>query len=194
MENRTTNMLIKCFAAILAVIPLFSIAALNLLHSPVVGVFKKEAPVLYIYIAVLAIAGGVFFYAAKKKSGTMALSVLFFYFIFIGFFYNAFYMPLMDKNFKSPRLITDQAAGLKEGRDIYTFGFSSAGIIFYIGKPIQTFTNINEIKDKKHDILLIVEDEQSQHMQNELSSLFIPVKKAHYEKEHYTIYVRRDGE
>ncbi len=99
----------------------------------------------------------------------------------------------MDKNFKSPRLITDQLGSLKEGREICMYGFNSAGTIFYLGKPIHIFTNLNEIKDKKNDILLIVEDEQSRRMDKDLNSLFLPVKRMHYEKDHYTIYVRRNG-
>lgn len=193
LENTKTNMLIKCFAVILVIIPMLSLVALNVLSSPVVTVFKQKIFSLYPYIAVLILAGGAIFYTVMKKSYALTLSVLFFYFIFMGFFYNAFYMPVMDKYFKSPRLITDQLGGLKDGRDIYTYGFSSAGIKFYIGKPIRAFTNINELKDKKHDILLIAEDEQSQPIQKDLDSLFLPVKKAGYEKEHYTIYVRRDG-
>ncbi len=193
LDNAKTGLLVKCFAAILILIPLVSVVALNIVQSPVVAVFKAGSASLYVYISVLIIVGCLFFYATMKRSSMPALSALFFYFIFVGFFYNAFYMPVMDKHFKSPRLITDQVGDLKKGRDVYTYGFTSAGIIFYIGKPIAIFSNINEIKDKKNDILLIVEDEQAGHMQRELDAMFLPMRKTHYEKEHYTIYVRRDG-
>ncbi|MCX5812730.1 MAG: glycosyltransferase family 39 protein [Proteobacteria bacterium] len=193
LENPITNILVRSFAFLLLIIPLAAIFVLNLLNSPVVNVFKQESVTLYFYITVLILTGGAFFYAVKKKSHTLTLSVLFFYFVFTGYFYHNLYMPVMDKNFKSPRLITDRIGNLKEGKDIHTYGFSSAGIIFYIGKPIQIFKNLDELKDKKNDILLIVEDEQSQHMDKDLNLLFLPVRKAHYEKEHYTIYVRKDG-
>jgi 4-amino-4-deoxy-L-arabinose transferase-like glycosyltransferase len=193
LENRVTNILVRSFAFLLLILPFAAVFVLNLLNSPVISVFKQESITLYVYIAILILTGGTFFYAVKKKSHILTLSALFFYFIFTGFFYHNFYMPVMDRNFKSPRMITDQIGNLKEGKNIYTYGFSSAGIIFYIGKPIQIFRNINEIKDQKNDILLIVEDEQSQHMQKDLNLFFLPVRKAHYEKEHYTIYVRKDG-
>jgi 4-amino-4-deoxy-L-arabinose transferase-like glycosyltransferase len=193
LANSKTNVLIRCFALILVGLPILSLVALRVVPSPVVAAFRQESVTLYGYIAVLVLAGGALFYSVTKKSTFPALAGLFFYFIFVGFFYNALYMPVMDRNFKSPRLITDQLGSLKEGREIYTYGFNSAGIIYYIGKPIHVFTNLNEIKDKKSDILLIVEDEQSHHMERDLNSLFLPVKKAHYEKEHYTIYVRRNG-
>src|SRR4030067_170216 len=99
---------------------MLSLVALNVLSSPVVTVFKQESFSLYPYIAVLILAGGAIFYTVMKKSYALSLSVLFFYFIFMGFFYNALYMPVMDKYFKSPRLITDQLGSLKDNRDIYT--------------------------------------------------------------------------
>jgi hypothetical protein len=102
-------------------------------------------------------------------------------------------MPLMDRAFKSPRLITDAVTDLKRGRDVYTYGFNSAGIIFYVGKPVEMLRSFDTIKEKKGDILLIVEDEQSGPIKKELDASFLPVRKTHYEKEHYTIYVRRDG-
>jgi 4-amino-4-deoxy-L-arabinose transferase-like glycosyltransferase len=193
LENGLTNILIRSFAFLLIIMPLAAVFVLNLLNSPVINVFKQESLTLYIYITVLILTGIALFYSTAKKSHTLNLSALFFYFVFAGFFYHTAYMPIMDKNFKSPRLITDRIGDLKKGRDVYTYGFSSAGIIFYIGKPIQTFQNLKEIKDKKNDILLIVEDEQSKHMDKDLNLLFLPVRKAHYEKEHYTIYVRKDG-
>jgi 4-amino-4-deoxy-L-arabinose transferase-like glycosyltransferase len=193
LANPITNILIGIFAFLLFVMPISSVFMLNLLDVPVINFFKQESPVLYFYITALILTGGAFFFAVAKKSYKITLSALFIYFVITGFFYHSLYMPVMDKNFKSPRLITDRIGSLKEGRDVYTYGFSSAGIIFYIGKPIQIFSNINEIKDKKNDILLIVEDEQSQHMDKDLNLLFLPARKAHYEKEHYTIYVRKDG-
>jgi 4-amino-4-deoxy-L-arabinose transferase-like glycosyltransferase len=193
LEKPVTNILIRSFAFLLLIIPMAAVFVLNFLNSSVINVFKQESAALYVYITVLILTGGAFFYAVKKKSHILTLSALFFYFLFAGFFYHNAYMPIMDKNFKSPKLITDRIGSLKEGKDVYTYGFSSAGIIFYIGKPIQIFRNLDELKDKKNDILLVVEDEQSGHMDKDLSLLFLPVRKAHYEKEHYTIYVRKDG-
>ncbi len=193
MQNGITRKLVGCFALVLTLLPVASLVVLRTISSPVVAAFREGSALLYGYIAVLILVGAIMLFYVVKRSVTGALAGLFFYFIFVGFFYNAFYMPVMDRNFKSPRLITDQVAGLKQGREIYTYGFNSAGIIYYIGKPIHSFTNLNEIKDRKSDILLIVEDEQSKHLEKDLNSLFQPVKKTHYEKEHYTIYVRKNG-
>ncbi len=193
LEHRATNILIRMFAFLLLIIPFVAVFVLNMLDSPVVKVYLQESTILYIYITILILTGGILFYSVCKKSYSMTLSALFFYFVLTGFFYQATYMPVMDKNFKSPKLITDSIGNLKDGKDVYTYGFSSAGIIFYIGKPIQAFNSIDEVKDLKNDVLLIVEDEQAPHMEKDLNSLFLPVRKTRYEKENYTIYVRKDG-
>jgi len=193
VENTKTSMALKCFALVLALSPLASIVVLNTAHSIVIDAFKEGPFSLYVYIAVLFIAGGILFYSLLKKSPAWSLSMIFLYLICTGYFYNACYMPIMDKTLKSPRLITDHLGDMKKDKEIFTTGFSSAGIIFYVGKPIQMFVNINEIKDKKSDILLIVEDDQAKHMQKDMDSLFLPVGKTRYEREFYTFYVRKDG-
>ena len=185
-------MALKCFALVLALSPLASIVVLNTAHSIAIDAFKEAPFSLYVYITVLFIAGGILFYSLLRKLPAWSLSMVFLYLICIGYFYNACYMPIMDKTLKSPRLITDHLGDMKKDKEIFTTGFSSAGIIFYVGKPIQMFVNINEIKDKKNDILLIVEDDQAKHMQKDLDSLFLPVGKTRYEREFYTFYVRKD--
>jgi len=193
VENTKTSIIIKCFSLILALLPLVSIIVLNSASSMVIDAFKAGPSFLYIYIIGLFIAGCILFYALLKKSPAWSISMMFLYLICIGYFYNACYMPVMDKTLKSPRLITDHLGDMKRNKEIFTTVFISAGIIFYVGKPIQMFVNINEIKDKKSDILLIVEDDQAKHMQKDLDLLFLPVKKTRYERELYTFYVRKDG-
>lgn len=68
-------------------------------------------------------------------------------------------------------------AGDQEDQGILYLVFDSAGIIFYIGKPIHKAVNIEEIKGSKDDILLIVEDRPTAHLKEELESTFRPVKR-----------------
>jgi hypothetical protein len=103
-----------------------------------------------------------------------------------------YYMPVTDRTSKSLRLITDPIGDHKKYKEIYTYGFNSAGLIFYLGRPIKSFADIKEIKDIKHDILLIVEERLGVNIKNELEKLFLPVKQIKYEKDYYTIYVRRN--
>ena len=193
MENRITSAALKCFALALTLLPIAALVVLYKGNSMVINAFKTGPNSLYIYIAVLFFAGGVLFYALLKRTKGLSVFMLFFYLVAMSYFYGAYYMPAMDRTFKSPRLITDHLGDMKKDKEIFTTGFSSAGIIFYVGKPIQMFVNINEIKDKKNDILLIVEDDQAKHMQKDLDSLFLPVGKTRYEREFYTFYVRKDG-
>jgi 4-amino-4-deoxy-L-arabinose transferase-like glycosyltransferase len=187
------SILLKLFSLILALIPLASLAVLFASSNQTVTVFRNGPPVLYVYIGLLAATGGAFFAALVMKSGKASLACFFLYLTVTGFFYNAYYMPLMDVNYKSPRLLTNGLKELKKDAAIYTYGFSSAGFIYYIGKPVQTFLDIGEIKEDKRDILLIIEDGMAPHLQKDLAARFLPVGKARYEKEHYTFYVRKDG-
>ncbi|HQP50891.1 MAG TPA: glycosyltransferase family 39 protein [Syntrophorhabdaceae bacterium] len=191
VENVTTGVAVKIFALLLTVLPVAAVVFLFTGDSMVIKAFSEQYS-LYIYIILLFILGATLFYALIKKSKNLSIVMLFSYLIIMGYFYGAYYMPVMDRTLKSPRLITDHLVGLKESRDIFTTGFSSAGITFYVGKPVQMFVNINEIKDKKRDILLIVEDDQAKNLQKDLDLMFLPVKKTRYENEHYTFYVRKN--
>ena len=193
MENRITCAALKCFALALTLLPVAALVVLYKGNSMVINAFKTGPYSLYMYIAVLFFAGGILFYALLKRSQSLSVFMLFFYMVAMSCFYGAYYMPAMDRTLKSPKLITDHLGDMKKDKEIFTTGFSSAGIIFYVGKPIQMFVNINEIKDKKNDILLIVEDDQAKHMQKDLDLLFLPVGKTRYEREFYTFYVRKDG-
>jgi len=192
VENVITGAVLKIFALFLTILPIVAIVFLHRGDSMVINAFRSGHYSLYIYIILLFVCGVMLFYALLKKSKGLSIVTLFSYLIVMCYFYGSYYMPTMDRTFKSPRLITDHLVGLKDNREIFTTGFSSAGIIFYVGKPAQMFVNINEIKDKKHDILLIVEDDQAKHMQKELDLLFVPAGKARYEREFYTFYVRKD--
>ncbi len=102
-------------------------------------------------------------------------------------------MPLVDRTSKSLTLITDALGEYKMTKKIYTLGFNSAGIIFYIGKPITMIRDIKEIKPNENDILLIVEEKPTRHVREDLEKSFVPIKKVRYEKDEYIFYVRRNG-
>jgi hypothetical protein len=55
------------------------------------------------------------------------------------------------------------------------------------------FLVLQQIKEDKRGILLIIEDGQAPHLQKDLNAQYTPVGKARYEKEYYTFYVRKDG-
>ena len=188
-----TGILLKAFALILALVPVAGAAAVAYGPSRILEMMRSGPAGLYAYIAVIFAAGAAFFISLVLKREKPALAFLFTYLSAVGFFYGVWYMPFMDANFKSPRLLTDNAAPFAKNADVYTYGFSSAGVIYYIGKPVRAFTDIKEIKEDKRDILLILEDGPARCLRGDLDARFIPVGKARYEKEYYTFYVRKDG-
>ncbi len=188
-----TNILLKVFAGLLVCLPVAAVIALRVLPAEDVAAFNKGPGSLYIYLAILLLAGIGFLAALFKKRHDFAISCFLFFVVFTGFFYSAYYMPVVDRASKSLTLITDSLGEYKVTKKIYTFGFNSAGIIFYIGKPITMLRDIKEIKPDENDILLIVEEKPTRHLREELEKSFVPVKKVKYEKDEYIFYVRRNG-
>ena len=185
--------LIKTLALVFALMPVAAVIALHTVSNETIEAFRNGPRTLYLYLALLFLAGAVFLVQLVRKSGKGALISFFVYLTIGGLLYNALYMPVLDREFKSPRRITDKLKGLAESRDVWTFGFSSAGFIYYVGKPIQMFLVLKQIKEDKRDILLIVDDSEARYLQKDLDARYAPVGKARYEKEYYTFYVRKDG-
>ena len=188
-----TNVLLKVFAGVLIGLPVAAIIAMNVLPRENVAVYLEGSRSLYIYLAVLILAGVGFLAALFKKRHDFAISCFLFFMVFTGFFYSAYYIPLVDRTSKSLTLITDPIREYKAAKKIYTFGFDSAGIIFYIGKPVAKLRDIKEIKPDERDILLIVEEKSSRHLRDTLEQSFVPIKKVKYEKDKYIFYARRNG-
>lgn len=188
-----TNMALKAFSIVLVLIPVAAVAALYVMPYRDVQAFREGPPSLYIYLAIMFLLGIALFVSLMRRGVKQAVALLAAYFVVVGVFYNMYYMPVTDRTTKSLRLITDPIGDHRKYKEIYTYGFNSAGLIYYLGRPIQNLVDIKEIKDIKHDILLIVEERPGATIKNELERLFLPVKEIKYEKDSYTIYVRRDG-
>jgi 4-amino-4-deoxy-L-arabinose transferase-like glycosyltransferase len=193
IEKGWTNTILKIFAVFLALIPIGAVVAMYVLPEEDVAVFKEGPASLYVYLAVLFLAACGFLAALLKRSRHFSLGFFLFFLVFTGFFYSAYYMPVVDRTSKSLTLITDALGDHRRTKKIYTYGFNSAGIIFYIGKPITMLHDIKEIKEDERDILLIAEEKPTMHLREALEKSFIPVKRVKYEKEHYIFYVRKNG-
>jgi 4-amino-4-deoxy-L-arabinose transferase-like glycosyltransferase len=193
LEKKETRVLTTIFGGILTALPLGSVVVVHSLSSPVVRAFREESLSVYLCVTLLFLAGAAFLYFLARKGPRGALACLVVYFSAMSLFYHTLYMPVMDRGFKSPRLITDYLVGFPKTTHVYTYGFNSAGFIFYVGRPITTISALKEIRDDKRDILLVVEDKQVGHFRDELESHFQPLRKAFYESHHYTIYTRRNG-
>ena len=193
VEKGWTNLLLKVLSGMLVIVPVAAVVAINVLPEEDVAVFRNGPWSLYVYLSVLFLAACGFLAMLFKRNAGLALSCFMFFLVFTGFFYSAYYMPLVDRTSKSLTLITDPLGDYKRTKKIYTFGFNSAGIIFYIGKPITMLRDIKEIKEDERDILLIVEEKPTMHLRDSLEKSFVPVKRVKYEKDHYIFYVRNNG-
>jgi len=180
------------FGIIITVIPIASIFSFNLIPPLILNELKKQLSIFYVFIAILSILGAIFCYLVHRKKDKGVLYACFLYLTVMGVFYNTFYMPLMDRSLKSPRLISDKIKGIEQYKEVYSFGFSSPGLIFYLGRPIKNLKDIKEIKDNKNGILLIVEDHAVPYgMKKELDAGFTVAGNARYEKDTYTFYVKK---
>ncbi len=194
VEKAGTNHVLKVLAALLVVLPVAAVIALPFLpSSDAIDVFKNGPRSLYVYLGFLFVAAFLFFVMLVRRSERMALAFFIIYLVTAAYFYTAWYMPLVDRSSKSLRLITDELTPYKKTKEFYTLGFNSAGLIFYIGKPIHMRVDIEEIKKSKDDILLIVEDKPSAHLKEKLEEAFQPIQRVKYEREYYTFYVRKHG-
>ena len=194
VEKTGTNHILKILAVLLVFLSVAAVIALPFLpSSEVIDIFKNGPRSLYVYFGFLFAVAVLFFTMLIGRSQKMALTFFIVYLVIAGYFYNAWYMPLVDKSLKSLRLITDELTPYKKTKEFYTLGFNSAGIIFYIGKPIHMNVDIEEIKRNKDDILLIVEDKPSVYLKEKLEEAFQPIQRVKYEKEYYTFYVRKHG-
>ncbi len=193
LKTGVTRGLITVFSGLLLLLPLAAAAALHMVRAPVVDFFR-EAPVpLYLACAILVVVALVLVLYVRKGKEKGSLALLFLYIAVLGVTFNLYYMPVMDRNFKSPKLVTGLLADVDKDTAIYTYGFNSPGFIFYAGRPIRTINDIKEMKEGGGKQILIVEDRPAAAIRGELEKAFTPLKKSRYEKEHYTIYVRKHG-
>jgi 4-amino-4-deoxy-L-arabinose transferase-like glycosyltransferase len=193
IEKGWSNTVLKVFAVLLALIPIGAVVAMYVLPEEDVAVFRTGPVSLYVYLSILFLAACGFLVALLKRSRHFSLAFFLFFLLFTGFFYSAYYMPVVDRTSKSLTLITDALGDDRRTKKIYTYGFNSAGIIFYVGKPVKALSDIKEIKEDESDILLIVEEKPTMHLRETLEKSFVPLKRVKYEKEHYIFYVRKNG-
>lgn len=193
LENTNIRMVLMLFAFLLVCLPIGVIVFTYFSTLSIVTELKASMVPIYIYSGILFLSACACLYAMRRKKVSLSAGLIVFYLLVAGSFYNTHYMPAMDRTFKSPRLITERLGDVKKNVSIYTYDFDSPDLIFYMGRPIQPVFRIDEIKDDKRDILLIVEDRSGMQIHEWLETKFNKVGKARYEKGNYTFYVRRDG-
>lgn len=183
------NVFLKVFAFLLAILPLGAIVALFTLQDEIIALFRTN-PLIYVYFAVIFTTGILFLYFLVRKSEKKALFLLFTYLVLVGFFHNSYYLPAIDNISKSPRLITDGLKGFMNDKDVFLYGDNSAGLMFYIGKPVRVLLSAEDIrKYAKIDSVLIIPEHDAKSVDSELNRFYRPIKTVSYEKEAYILYL-----
>lgn len=189
VEESKTNMCLKMFAFLLVSLPLGAIAALFAVQNEIIAEFRTNQ-LVYVYLVVIFIAGAIFLYTLMRKFEKTPLLFLFVYLVLVGFFYNSCYLPVIDKAFKSPRLITDSMKGFINDKDVFLYRDNSAGLMFYIGKPTKVLSNAEDIRRyAKVGSVLIINENDARNVASDLNGFYRPIKKANYEKEAYISYM-----
>jgi 4-amino-4-deoxy-L-arabinose transferase-like glycosyltransferase len=187
IEQGWSRRLLQYFAAVLILVPLASAVAVNVLPLEKVAIFREIPFRLYVSLSALFIGGIYFLGMLMKRSPQKSLLAFCAYLTIAGIFYHVSYMPIMDRNFKSPRLILN-GLPLTQTVPIYTFGFNSAGLIFYVGRPITMVSNPTQLKDNEEKSILIVEDKMLKPVEENISRHFLPIKNTEYEKSRFTVF------
>jgi 4-amino-4-deoxy-L-arabinose transferase-like glycosyltransferase len=188
LDKRWTHALLSAFGLLITVLPLLIFPAMY--YFPDLGqMFAKETTFLTLSVCALALTGLGFFFTILKRMPDKNFFLLFTYLIFAGYIYHSLYMPAMDRAHKSVRLLTDELQGMEKSSAIYTYGFNSAALIFYVGKPIGILRSPNDIPQQKDDIIVIVEDKRNNI--EGFKELLPLLKRATYDKDNYAIFVRK---
>ncbi len=189
-EGRWTRLIFCIFGAVLVALPLLLFPARA--RVPLVALmFAGSTPLFVGLVAVLVACGLFFVLSVLIKSPAKNFPALFMYLVILGVVYHTLYMPVMDRTSNSVRLITDQLGEVPETTTVCTYGFKSPALIFYMGRPVKAISGPDDALLKKDDIIVIAEDKYGS--ADKLRPLFTFSKKAQYERDNYSIFMRKDG-
>ena len=196
IEYRWSVPFMTAGAAILFLSTLICAVAMTFVPSvhPVTALFTDIMPAVLVCLWILAFLSlAVILFVVVRKSPSRAMTCMVLYLAVAGVFYTMLYMPVMDRNGKSP-LVMARALRETGGKGmLYSYGFTSPGFIYYSERPIRLITHFGKIPGDGGGILIVNEDDFPPKYRGELESLFVPGRTVVYEKETYRIYVRKDG-
>ncbi len=189
-EARWTRLVFCVFGALLALAPLLFFPAYD--RVPLVAqMFAGRMPLLIGMAAVLFACGVFFVVSVLMKSPAKNFLALFVYLLILGVVYHTNFMPAVDRNVNSVRLITDRLSDAQKAATVCSYGFNSPALIYYMGRPVPAILGPDDALLKKDDIIVIAEDKYGS--ASALRQLFPLSKKAQYERDNYLIFMRKDG-
>lgn len=189
LEKRWTTAILFLIGLSLLAVPALLYPATQ--RVPLVGAMFGENPsLLILVIGLLSLSGLGFLVSLIKKTPAEGFIALFIYLCSLGFLYHFLYLPAMDKAQKSITFLTGE---IKDpGAPVYTYGFSSPALIYYVGRPVHILGSPSELPAKKDGIIVVVEDKHGN--ADQFRKFFSSEKSARYEKDSYVIFTGRSGE
>ena len=156
-EARWTRLVFCVFGALLALAPLLFFPAYG--RVPLVAqMFAGRMPLLIGMAAVLFACGVFFVISVLMKSPAKNFLALFVYLLILGVVYHTHFMPAVDRNVNSVRLITDRLSDAQKAATVCSYGFNSPALIYYMGRPVPAILGLDDALLKKDDIIVIAED------------------------------------
>jgi 4-amino-4-deoxy-L-arabinose transferase-like glycosyltransferase len=190
VDNKWTKSVLVLFGLLLLAVPAAIIPARHYVPEVALAVGNgwifPMAIVIILGIAALTFTMSIF--RQKPERGFLGL---FIYLVFLGFLYHSVYMPVMDKNQRSIRLVIEHMGGREKTANLYMYGFNSPAFIYYAGKPVHIVTDPTQLPAEKDDIILVVNGKNDK--AQEFKNLFPVVKTVEYERERFLIYMGHDG-
>jgi 4-amino-4-deoxy-L-arabinose transferase-like glycosyltransferase len=189
LEKRWTTFILFFLGLFLLAVPALLYPAAQ--RVPLVTeMFKGNILLFALVIGVLGLSGLGFLFSIIKKTPAKGFIALFVYFCFLGFLYHFLYMPAMDRTQKSITFLTDE---IKDSRaPVYTYGFNSPALIYYVGRPVHILGDPSELPAKKDGIIVVVEDKRDN--ADRFRKFFSSEKSVRYERDNYVIFTGKSGE
>ena len=185
IEKRGTAALLCLFGVVLTIAPVCLFPAMGRL--PLLRqMFGEQMPFLGLLVLSLTVCGLAFLFSVLRNAPGKGFLALFVYLGFLGFVYHSHYMPAVDRSSKSVRPITDLLKDVPATTPIYTYGFNSPALIYYLNRPVRIVFNPADIADKKDDIIVIAEDRRGR--ADPFKAFFPAPEKARYENDNYLIF------
>lgn len=190
VEKGWTTVLLCLFSLPLLGVPAVLFPAIE--RVPIVAeVFRGDVILPSIIVVVLAASGLAFFMSIFKKVPAQGFLALFIYLAFLGFLYHSHYLPAEDRTRKSVGPIVDEIARIDDRASVYTVGFSSPGLIFYLGRPIPELNNPSNVPPEGDEVVVVVREDNTQ--TGQLKESFPYWNPVEYGKKKLFVLARKDG-
>ena len=190
VQKGWTTAILSLFALALLALPALLFPAIR--RVPLLGdMVGKDLFFVAMLVVIFGSSGLAFLLSILQKAPGKGFLALFIYLVCLGFLYHSLYLPAVDREQKSARLIVEKMHGAEKTHPVYMYGFNSPALIFYVGKPVPVLRDAADLPAEKDDIMVVVEDTGDN--TEPFKKLFPRAQGARYEKTNYVIFTGANG-